>query len=73
VLDERMKKQTFHLIGTEMQYKPVMGRFKYGIQGKNLANMKAFTSLNINEISSSTYSASMFGRCIIFNISMSIK
>jgi hypothetical protein len=69
----RMNGQNFNLIDTEFQYNPAKGNFKYSIQGKNLANLKAFTSLNISEVSSSNYSSSILGRYIMLNVSMSIK
>jgi len=69
----RMNHQKFNLIDAELQYNPTKGNFKYSIQGKNLANLKAFTNLNINEISASSYSSSILGRYVSFNISMSIK
>ena len=65
--------QNFNLIDTELQYNPIKGNFKYSIQGKNLANLKAFTNLNISEVYSSNYSSSILGRYIMFNVSMSIK
>jgi hypothetical protein len=68
-----MNNQKFDLIDTELQYNPAKGSFKYSIQGKNLANLKAFTSLNISEVSSSSYSSSILGRYIMINVSMSIK
>jgi len=69
----RMNGQNFNLIDTELQYNPAKGSFKYSIQGKNLANLKAFTNLNISEVSSSNYSSSILGRYIMLNVSMSIK
>jgi len=69
----RLNGQNFSLIDTELQYNPAKGHFKYSIQGKNLANLKAFTNLNINEISASSYSSSILGRYVSFNVSMSIK
>lgn len=69
----RMNHQKFNLIDAEIQYNPVKGSFKYSIRGKNLANLKAFTNLNINEISASSYSSSILGRYVSLNISMSIK
>lgn len=69
----KMNGQNFNLIDTELQYNPTKGNFKYSIQGKNLANLKAFTNLNINEVSSSNYSSSILGRYVMFNVSMSIK
>jgi len=69
----RMNGQNFNLIDTELQYNPTKGNFKYSLQGKNLANLKAFTNLNINEVSSSNYSSSILGRCVILNVSMSVK
>ncbi|WP_293786076.1 hypothetical protein [uncultured Pedobacter sp.] len=68
-----MNNQYFNLIDTELQFNPNKGCFKYSIQGKNLANLKAFTNLNINEVYSSNYSSSILGRYIMFNVSMSIK
>jgi len=68
-----MNRQNFNLIDAELQYNPIKGNFKYSIQGKNLANLKAFTNLNINEISASTYSSSILGRYVSLNVSMSIK
>jgi len=69
----RMNTQDFKLIDSEFQYNPLRGNFKYSIQGKNLLNLKAFTSLNVNEVSSSSYSSSILGRYIILIVSMSIK
>lgn len=69
----KMNGQNFNLIDTEFQYNPAKGNFKYSIQGKNLANLKAFTNLNITEVSSSNYSSSILGRYIMLNVSMSIK
>ena len=69
----KMNGQNFNLIDTELQYNPAKGNFKYSIQGKNLANLKAFTNLNITEVSSSNYSSSILGRYIMLNVSMSIK
>lgn len=63
----------FSLIDTEIQYNPSKGVFKYSLQGKNLANVNQFSNLNINETSSSSYSSSILGRYILFNVSMSIK
>jgi len=68
-----LNNQHFDLVDTEIQYNPNKGDFKYSIQGKNLANLKAFTNLNINEAYSSNYSSSILGRYIMFNVSMSIK
>jgi hypothetical protein len=68
-----MNNQNFNLIDTELQFNPIKGNFKYSIQGKNLANLKAFTNLSINEVYSSNYSSSILGRYIMFNVSMSIK
>lgn len=65
--------QNFDLIDTELQFNPIKGNFKYSIQGKNLANLKAFTTLSVNEVYSSNYSSSILGRYILFNVSMSIK
>ncbi|RBQ03795.1 hypothetical protein [Pedobacter miscanthi] len=69
----KMNGQNFNLIDTELQYNPAKGSFKYSIQGKNLANLKAFTNFNISEVSSSNYSSSILGRYIMLNVSMSIK
>jgi hypothetical protein len=69
----RMNNQNFNLIDTEFQYNPIKGNFKYSLQGKNLANLKAFTNLNITENYTSNYSSSVLGRYIIFNVSMSIR
>ena len=69
----RMNGQNFNLIDTEIQFNPVKGSFKYSLQGKNLANLKAFTNLNINEVSSSNFSSSILGRYVMLNVSMSIK
>lgn len=69
----KMNGQNFNLIDTELQYNPAKGNFKYSIQGKNLANLKAFTNLNITEVSSSNYSSSILGRYIMLNVSMSIN
>ncbi|MDN3586808.1 hypothetical protein QWY86_09030 [Pedobacter aquatilis] len=69
----RMNNQSFNLIDTELQYNPLKGNFKYSLQGKNLANLKAFTSANINEISSSRYASTVLGRYVMLNVSMSIK
>ncbi|RZK65198.1 MAG: hypothetical protein EOO95_09085, partial [Pedobacter sp.] len=69
----RMNGQNFNLIDTEVQFNPVKGSFKYSLQGKNLANLKAFTNLNINEVSSSNFSSSILGRYAMVNVSMSIK
>jgi len=69
----RMNNQNFNLIDTEIQYNPIKGNFKYSLQGKNLANLKAFTNLNIDEVSSSNYSSSILGRYIMLNVSMSVK
>lgn len=69
----RMNNRNFNLVNTEFQFNPIKGIFKYSLQGKNLANLKAFTNVNINEVSSSNYSSSILGRYIIFNVSMSIK
>ena len=63
----------FNLIDTEFQYNPNKGIFKYSLQGKNLANINQFSSSNIGETYSSSYSSSILGRYILFNISMSIK
>ncbi|WP_316831075.1 hypothetical protein [Pedobacter aquatilis] len=69
----RMNNQNFNLIDTEFQYNPVKGNFKYSLQGKNLANLKAFSNLNINEVSSTNYSSSILGRYFMLNVSMSVK
>ncbi|RNL51682.1 hypothetical protein D7004_14280 [Pedobacter jejuensis] len=68
-----MNKAMYNLVDTEIQYNPDKGNFKYSIQGKNLANIKAFSTRNINEISSITNSSTILGRYITFNISMNIK
>ncbi|RZL37910.1 MAG: hypothetical protein EOO96_04070 [Pedobacter sp.] len=69
----RMYNQNFNLIDAELQFNPTKGNFKYSLQGKNLANLKAFSNLNISEVSTSNYSSSILGRYIILNVSMSIK
>lgn len=69
----RMNNQNFNLVDTEFQFNPLKGSFKYSLQGKNLANLKAFTNVNLNEVSYSNYSSSILGRYVIFNVSMSIK
>lgn len=69
----RVNGDRFNLIDTEFQYNPIKGAFKYSLQGKNLANINKFSSLNISETYSSNYSSTILGRYILFNISMSIK
>lgn len=69
----RMNNQNFNLADTELQYNPVKGIFRYSLQGKNLMNLQAFTSVNINEVSSSNYSSSIIGRYFLLSASMSIK
>jgi len=69
----KMNNQNFNLIDTELQFNPTKGNFKYSLQGKNLANLKAFSSVNINEVSASNYSSSILGRYIMLNVSISIK
>lgn len=69
----RINNQTFNLIDTELQYNPTKGNFRYSLQGKNLANLKSFSSVDINEVSSTSYSSSILSRYISLNISMNIK
>ncbi len=69
----RINGNQFNLIDTEFQYNPIKGIFKYSLQGKNLANIINFSSLNINEAYSSINSSAILGRYILFNISMSVK
>lgn len=69
----RINGGNFNLIDTELQYNPSKGLFHYSLQGKNLANVKSFTNLNINETYSSINSSTIFGRYVLLSVSMSIK
>lgn len=69
----RMNNRDFNFVDTEIQYNPPKGNFKYSLTGKNLTNLKAFSSLNFSQISTSKYSSSILGRYFLLSVSMSIK
>lgn len=69
----KMNNQHYNLIDTEIQYNPSKGDFKYSLIGKNLTNLNAFSSLNVSEVSTSSYSSSILGRYFLLSVSMSIK
>lgn len=69
----RMDNQKFNLVDSEIQYNPPKGNFKYSLAGKNLTDLRAFSNINVSEISSSSYSSSILGRYVLLSISYSIK
>ncbi|WP_231463265.1 MULTISPECIES: hypothetical protein [unclassified Pedobacter] len=69
----KINNQSFNVVDTEVQYNPQKGNFIYSLQGKNLANIKAFTNANISETSSSSYASTVMGRYVMLNVAMSIK
>jgi hypothetical protein len=69
----RMNSQNFNWIDSEIQYNPTKGSFKYRLIGKNLTDLRAFSNINVSEISTSNFSASILGRYLLMSVSYSLR
>jgi len=69
----RMNNQNFNWVDSEIQYNPTKGSFKYRLVGKNLTDLRAFSNINVSEISTSNYSSSILGRYLLLSVSYSLR
>lgn len=69
----RMNSQNFNWIDSEIQYNPTKGSFKYRLIGKNLTDLRAFSNINVSEISTSNFSSSILGRYLLMSVSYSLR
>jgi hypothetical protein len=62
----------YGILNTELLYHPEKGRFNYSLSGKNLLDVSSIVNNNVSNVGISSSSASLLGRYVMLNISMSI-
>lgn len=68
----RINKTDYHIMNTELLYNPGKGKLSYGISGKNLFNVNSLINNTVSNVGESRGTASLLGRYILLNLSVSI-